>query len=494
MLFTNAITWANVRLRGGWKGYAGMTGAYAAVIALIFVYVSRMGTVGNSGPVLLCTLLFFVNLVVLLFFGCTAIGNAIRRDINNGLIASHRLMPVSPAAAVIGYIVGPAALALCLGAVTLAAGGAAAAVAGIDLAHFFAAYAAVLLLVAFFWVCVAFVAFISKNAFGGLFGVLFGSVSGGGFIITFVPALAVVYSPILTVLTSAFVRGGISARFTAGYAYAILAQLAFGAILFRGAMRRYRRDDVPALSTLLSFLLLGAWVLTSAVGVLQWDEFAPAGPRGPRQVDVGTQSMTAVISAALMAIIAVSASAKASTEWLRDTLAMGRAGRRPIPPPLLVLLATVVIVPLAVALRPQDHPELNFVTSAATISFAVRVAVVIAAYLLSVSYILRIVYRVSNKPVLILLLWTALTWLVPLGVDAIRKAYAPPGAADLPALYGRMSMLGELVELWRDPHELALLGIAVQLGIAAIPAALFYATEPRKGREGGGYAAGQFVN
>src|SRR6185503_14151003 len=112
MFFNNAITWANARLRGGWKGYVGITGAYAMVIALVFIYISRMGAVGTAGPLALCTLLFFINLVILLFLGCTTIGNAIRRDITSGLIASHRLMPVSPAAAVIGYIIGPAALAL----------------------------------------------------------------------------------------------------------------------------------------------------------------------------------------------------------------------------------------------------------------------------------------------------------------------------------------------------------------------------------------------
>jgi hypothetical protein len=256
-------------------------------------------------------------------------------------------------------------------------------------------------------------------------------------------------------------------------------------------MRRYRRDDVPALGTLLSLLLLGAWVVTSAVGVMRWNEFGLVGVRGRREVEVGVQSMAAVISAVLMAIFAVSASAQASTEWRRDTLAMGRAGRRPIPPPLLVLLATAVILPLVVALRPQGQAALIPAASAATISFVARVAIVIAAYLLSVSYLLRILYRVPAKPVLILLIWTALTWLVPLGADAIRKAYAPPGV-DLPALYGRMGVLGELIELWRDPRELALLGILVQVGVAAIPAALFYATETRA-REPSGSAAGQFA-
>ena len=44
---------------------------------------------------------------ILGLYGCSVVGNAVRRDISAGLLESHRLMPVSAGTAVLGYVTGP---------------------------------------------------------------------------------------------------------------------------------------------------------------------------------------------------------------------------------------------------------------------------------------------------------------------------------------------------------------------------------------------------
>jgi hypothetical protein len=479
-MFNNAIAWANIRLRGGWKNYALTTGGYAALLGTAFAYFLHLNPTRGAGAMATWnTVLFSIQAMILIFYGCTAIGTAVRRDITNGLLFSHRLMPISPAAAVSGYIIGPALQPMALAAVNLALGTATATMAGLSLQGWLVSNASIVLFVVFLWISVTFAGFLTKNAFGGLFGVVFSSLFNGGFLVNFIPALGVLMTPMVGSFMMVVSRGGgAQTRLTPAFGYSLAAQIAFGAILFRGAIRRYRRDDVPALGTLLAFLLLGAWVVTSVVGVLKWEDFNFAF-RG-RDIDVATQAIAAVISSMIIALVSVSASAKASTEWLRTAVATGFApGRRPLPPSLLAVLAAVVIFPLVLGVRPQTMPALKVLWSGTSLLFALHVTVVIAAFLLSISYLLRIMYRVGGKPFLIMAIRIALTWLIPLGIESARKATALPNDKS-PALFSRMSPVGELVELWKHPARLSVIGLGVQLCIAAVPGVLFYSTEPKR--------------
>ena len=483
-MFNNAIAWASIHLRGGWKNYAWTTAGFATLLGACFAYYLHSTPLRGAGAMSAWNgVLFLMQTMILMLYGCTTIGGAIRRDITNGLIFSHRLMPISPAAAVTGYIFGPALQAMLLAAVSFVMGTAGAASVGLSLHGWFVSNASIIFLVLFLWVSVAFAGFLTKNAFSGLFGLIVSAIPGGGLLLNFVPALGVLMSPIVGAFMMVATRGGAGTRLTPAFGFSLGAQIALGAIFFRGAMRRYRRDDVPALGTLLSFLLLGAWVVTSAIGVLRWTDFI-MGLRMP-EVDVTTQALSGVVSSMVIALVSVSASAKASTEWMRTLVATGYApGRRPLPPPLLAVLAAVVIFPLVLGVRPQSvqepeiiNPAMTRLWSSASLLFAVRVTVVIGAFLLSISYLLRILYRVGGKPFLVSAIWIVLTWFVPLGIEVARRAAA---ATEPAPVFSRMSPVGDLIDLWSHPGRMAFVGLAVQFCVAAVPGILFYTTEPKR--------------
>jgi hypothetical protein len=482
----NAIAWATIRLRGTWKSYAYTTGGYALIIGMVFAYFAHMtGVISQRMMLGLPTILLFLQVLFLLFIGATAIAASIRRDLTNGLIASHRLMPVAPASAVIGYVLGPTLQVSLMAGVNVVAGCAASALGGLDVGAWLAANAMIALLVVFLWVFVAFTSFLGKNVFGAVIGVLFASAGGGGFLLALVPALAMTCTPILSALLESVTRAS-SIRLNVGVGYAVVAQFVFGAIFFVGAMRRYRRDDIPALGTRLSFLLLGAWVVASIVAVMQWNLFSTFNTRRGQDISITVQCVAATISSILVALVAVSASAKASTEWTRSVVTTGFApSSRSVPPPILALLAAAMIFAMALGLRPQHaagdvglfDPDFASLQSRGSILFALRVAVVAAIYLLSISYLLRILFRAATKPFLLIAIWTGLTWLIPFGFDAARDAAST--AINQHAFFARWSPVGELWEIWSHPDRTSIEGIVVQLLIAAVPAALFYSTEPK---------------
>lgn len=482
----NAIAWATIRLRGTWKSYTYTVGGYALIIGMIFAYFAHMsGVIGQRMMTGLPTILLFLQVLFLLFIGATAIAAAIRRDLTSGLIASHRLMPVAPAAAVIGYVIGPTMQVSLMAAVNLVAGCAASAMAGLDVGAWLAANAMVALLVVFLWIFVAFTSFLGKNVFGAVIGILFASAGAGGFLLALIPALAMTCTPILIALLG-MVTGNSSFRMNASFGYAVASQVVFGAIFFVGAMRRYRRDDIPALGTRLSFILLGAWVVASVVAVLQWDMFSTFNTRRGDDISITVQCVAATVSTMLVALVAVSASAKASTEWTRSVVTTGFApSSQPLPPPILALLAAALIFAMALGLRPQPtvpdvgvvDPNYASLQSRGSIIFALRVAVVAAIYLLSISYLLRILFRAAGKAFLLIAIWTAMTWLIPFGLDAARDAALT--AIHHQAFFARWSPVGELWEIWTHPDRTSLEGIIAQLLIAAVPAALFYYTEPK---------------
>src|SRR5205814_10248323 len=99
----------------------------------------------------------------------------------------------------------------------------------------------------------------------------------------------------------------------------------------------YRRDDIPALGAILGLGLLAAWVGTSAVAILNWTEVRPQWALGVS--DTPTPSVIATLmSAMLIGLVPIAASARLTVDWRRASLLTGQAPtRRPLPPPWLTV-------------------------------------------------------------------------------------------------------------------------------------------------------------
>src|SRR5690349_13982784 len=103
----NALAWAHFRLRGGWMRSLSFTGAAMALGAVLIITSTRLNP--NDGGRMLwgwTTALLSVQAVCLALYAAGRVGTAIRQDVQSKMIESHRLMPLPPAHAIAGYIVG----------------------------------------------------------------------------------------------------------------------------------------------------------------------------------------------------------------------------------------------------------------------------------------------------------------------------------------------------------------------------------------------------
>jgi hypothetical protein len=111
LLFPNAIAWVYWRLHGNWLRHSIIAGSYAVAIVtciLFSVYFNPGSGVVGQWPEPLLVL----QIVIMVYYGAFAVGQAVRRDVNNKQLDSHRLMPLSPAAGVLGYLFGPSIVAI----------------------------------------------------------------------------------------------------------------------------------------------------------------------------------------------------------------------------------------------------------------------------------------------------------------------------------------------------------------------------------------------
>ena len=473
-LINNPIAWAHFKVRGGWKNHLWSTALYTFCILAGILLTTRLNPLSNMLLAWTSGLLG-LQMAILLLYGCNVIGNSIRRDATTGLLESHRLMPIASSTAVMGYLMGPPFQAITLAVANFIIGTTLAGMTGV-MEQWLMANVIVLLFVAFLWVGVAFTSFVAKGAFGIIFGLMvsaFFANTGAIGLFDVIPALRVLVTPMLG--NSVFTMLSRGQPVSLGYAWGILAQIVFGAIFFRGAMRRYRRDDVPALSVLLGLLLLAAWVGSCAVGIVRWSDFHPRGLRfGGRgrfameSQAFDTSTIATVLTAMLIGVTPIAASARAATDWMRTFIGSGRApGRRPLPPPLIACIAAAIALPIVAASPPEAMSKVEAFT---------RVGIVLLSYFLSISYLLRIFYRAGRKAFALIAIWLVLTWLFPMGLEAIRRSAL---VNDSQAMISLGSPWGTLLDIWSANPSSSFGSLAFQGLLAAGLAALFYTSEPK---------------
>jgi hypothetical protein len=484
----NAIAFAQVRLRGGWRNLAVTFVAYTVLLGATMIATAAYSyrpTMAYAGWV---TGLLWLQAGILLIFGATRVAGAIRADIAGGMIESHRLMPLSAGQAVVGYFFGSTCQAIALGVANLLIGAVAVRRAGLPMDRWLTVNAVLALFCLLVWAMGGLLAFAARGAGFALFLPLAAVSMTQGLVLATVPALAVLVSPLAGGSIFSFSAGIADPPFT--YGLGAIAQLFFAGILFVGCCRKYRRADAQGITAGLGLVLLAAWVIVSSLGIRQWAEFEPRYLQ--LNPDPETQLIGSIIATMLLALLPVSAAAQADADWRRRRRAADSAlRRRPIPPGAVVAAATLITLALVnvewgAAGTTGAAGRSDASLPAALAGASVQTAAVVCLFLLSLSYLLRISYRARGKPLVVGLGWMILTWLIPIVTELMVLAvrgYSPDQT--FPGTIATCSPPVTVYCAWRpdarinDRGQSVAIALAVQGGLTVFLALLYYGRAPK---------------
>src|SRR4051812_41745954 len=355
MLTNNAIAYAHFQLRGGWRNTLITAGLYSMVIVGAMTLATKLDPRGVGWIRGWVGGILALQSFVLLLFATSRIGVAIRGDINQKLIESHRLMPLPAWEAIVGYLVGGTSQAMALAAANYAIGAVAAATIGIGQDQWFAANFILLTFSIFFWTASSMGAFTMTRGKGGVGWVAalgFITLSSQGLIAIVLPGLTLLASPIVgrTIYTlQASTSGGLPVAF----ALSLPAQIAIGSLCFFAAARKYRAPQAPAFSPVMGLLLLCAWSAASIVGMVFWDDICPdvgMFRNGGHDENVHMmQVILSTISAMLLAMLPIANSSHADVARKRRR-ALGEVPRERVyvSPALATVLSAILCVAIPV--------------------------------------------------------------------------------------------------------------------------------------------------
>ena len=493
----NAIAYAQFRLQGGWKGtvimvavsLVGLAGLLSMGVVSALASGQPAAAVARDWP----QGLVLLQVLLLLIIGTLRVTSAVRTDITNRMVESHRLMPMTPAAAVAGYAAGAPWAAIVLGSATFAFGSACALSAGADLSLYLLANLVLAVSAACVWVVATYLS--TAHRFGVLVLIVVavfavtGIDSGGP--ADLVPGLEVMTAPLLS--RSALVLSG-RLFSVAPTAIAFAAQLAVAALCFRAAMRIYRTPGGMGMTPLLSLGLLAVWVAASYAGLTRPELFG-LRLHSRSGLSSGDQLVASTVAAVLLAILPLSAAARADrVRW--------RSPDDPARPPAwaawaTVLAAGVLVAALPLLAIPSMH-ELRFrqpfspldtgstngllpsapfraagqmiVESPALVARArSQTLAVVAVTVASLAGVLLVAYRRVERAWLVVIIWLLLIWVVPLMVDAATSVDPQGRFGSIASL----SPVGALAEVWTWTDANAWPGITEQVIVATLPSVLY---------------------
>jgi hypothetical protein len=402
------------------------------------------------------------------------LGTIVRADVTSKMIESHRLMPIPPTHAIAGYIMGAATQPLVFCGGIFFFGAMIAAAAGVSPARWAFASAVLLAFAAFVWAVFVYA------AFGGKIGtVVLGAFIGipyltQGYILTLVPGMTVLLSPIIG--QSVFdLRGGTSATLPATYAISFAAQAFFAVVCFVAAARAYRSSIEVSLDTVLGVCLLLGWTGVSIAGLREWENFRPRGWR-TESVETPIRVLASMIIGLLAALVPVASNAYERMLW-RRRIANDDPYPRRRPLGIAFVIAIAVAIILAIAFAPPDmsvpEPQLLLRTTA-----------ILTVTLVALYFVFATTYRFTRTAVGAATGWIFVSWILPIGADLTRHALGELQVNQYLATTATCSPIGALIVLWGGPGGRAevstTIGIGVQILIALVPKLLWISTYDRR--------------
>ncbi|HVT83346.1 MAG TPA: hypothetical protein VHM90_22085, partial [Phycisphaerae bacterium] len=270
MLFSSrsyAIGMAHHQMAGGFRTVGILLGGYVVIVGGVIGLIAYQTDIVNLWRAFqgLFTFLFVVEAFLLVVVGALRVAGCIRIDATTGMIESHRLMPLTPARAVLGYLFGTTTHVLSLVALNVLTMAALAPVARVSLDNFLIAQIVLALFALFTWTFAAVGTMIFKQALPLMvLGLIFGSCASTllrrwGIL----PGISILASPFLGETIFSLSGGRITMR--AAYPLAFATQAAFSVTFFLAACRRYRDAFAIAFNVPLGIALLAVWGLLTAL-------------------------------------------------------------------------------------------------------------------------------------------------------------------------------------------------------------------------------------
>ena len=468
-LTNNAIGWAAFQLQGGWRNIAATALGYGVIVVLGLTAAAQFASV-PVGQMMYTLLMFMLAAqgLWLLLFAPSRIQTALRRDLTTGMIESHRLMPLSPTRAVLGYLVGPSVQPIALAAMTFFVGCFAASAASVELPRWLIANFLVIELAAFAWVVMGAAAM--TNAQGAFIAVVF--ILPSVINTRAVHALpgGVLLVPPLVGRTVFEMSGELTRVHLAGF----LLHGALAAIFMRAAARKYVRTDATAFTPLMGLGLLACWTVSSIVAMRWWDEVRPAAMRwSTRDID----GLTIVFTTAAAGLIGMSAVTK--TVWPKRQADERSWPRR------VAMPAGNILAALAIALLPAASAadELRRLPPVAALTYT---AIPLLATFLCATLVAKAFYIHGINAWMPIVGWLALISFAPIGYDMVEQALATTGREFAMAERSDLSPIGMLHAVWRRgtvPALPAVIAQAAYVGITAVGLAMSLALRRRLKRE-----------
>ena len=474
LLANNAIGWANLQITGGWRRLLWVMLALAVGLPLL-IYGSTQFDDPNPRTVAR-TMAGWLSILAFLQGGLLLVGvpsrvfGAIKRDRITRVIESHRLMPTPAAHAIAGYIVGPNLMLLSWVATIFAVGLVLAVPAQQDWRGWIALHVAALGVSAMLGCVIAFSAHWLPRfnpAVVTLF--LFPALSVMS-ATAMLPAARVLLAPYLGSGLAALQRGEINLLHVAGFA----SQALVSAILFIGACRRYRRDDVPALGFFWGWLLLALWILLGLLGssdLLMWEQpfGGSLGAQTDRLAFIIHLSLTL-----LMAMGPITAAAAASLAWRRrKSIDPHFIDRRPVglllatPATFAVLCLIALTAPRSVGPLAEDYDGFKSIHGPGWFEFAMTFSQILV-FVVTVALLAHGAARLTlQRSAFLIVPWIVLTWIVPPIMDLLLSYFAEQ-LSDLPTATSAVSPPLCIAAIWSGRHSAAIVGLATQAALAGL--------------------------
>lgn len=433
-IFDSPIGWAQWRLRNGWKAPLIASVAYAGLLILILTIASQSENQRNDAMSTWRSVILVVQACILTLLGGARISAAIRVDITQHLVESHRLMPMSPLAAVGGYLWGPNAAPAALFMVGLVGGAYATAAAKLNVASWLIANLVLLSYSLFCWVAIAFAA--SQSRASGLLvfiGLAILSFATGPFIFI-APAAVLLNGPMMS-------RSIYDYRYDPSAVMHLLvissaAQLLIGSVLYVGVARKYRRPTEPALGITPALLGLILWLGASVYATTEYRALAGGFSREATQAGMLT---AAIISSMLIAVVPIA-----------NTVRHPRAEK--ISP--LIALACAAVIATTFCMLPLPATRFYPVVSSA--------AVVLVCFCVGLCMLLRTI-RGWSMMTAVTIVWLLLLWLGPIVIDFVRYASSDATRSFHPTVISGFSPVGALANLLNDGEFDVMPGVVFQV-------------------------------
>jgi hypothetical protein len=521
----NAIFWAQFRLRGGWKNLLIIASTYAAAVLLFITLPYQLETrLGYKLDVLAAasTLILIVQVVMLLVLGALAVSGSLRRDVTNRLMESHRLMPLSPVQAIIGYIAGSGLSVLSLCLVNLLIGAVLSRMRGIPVQLWLISNGLLFAFSITIWTAMSIAAFLSRAMFGIVLALCISIVFSSGFIFVLAPGLLAFCSPMHGLTIFGTTARSLSAT---GTVVALVAQALVSLLCLRGAARKYADANALSFPLAAALAVLGIWAGLSWFGIYDFHELAPP------MLQVGFFDWRLLVVGAIASSLLVAMLPLAAVAWSGIRRRQRREGgdaapRRLWPLALCLGVSTLfVLAPITTTINstivyppqfhytqpapappvnPQTKPSRNRpipATARPSVYFAATpppsypipilrmrklrvdvplIAAACAIFLLQTYALMLLLCPAVRRANLLILLITAMLWFVPLLADvSYYAAQNQEPALDVVAPY---STLGSISQALGGATARPWMGIAGQGLLCALLLALSLSMESRRGR------------